>query len=233
MSNVLDLISHAGANVIWLENNSSSKSVADRIIFKDYRTSKLNPKCNPECRDEGMLINLQDYIDEQNKKDTLIVLHTMGSHGPAYYKRYPEEFEVFKPVCKTNQLNECTNKEINNAYDNTIVYTDYFLSKVIELLKRNSKESDTAMYYVSDHGESLGEGGLYLHGMPYFMAPDEQIEVPAFMWFDDSFSSLLDIEFIRKNAALPHSHDNLFHTLLGLMDVETELYQKDMDLTLK
>ena len=233
MSNVLDLISHAGANVIWLENNSSSKSVADRIIFKDYRTSKLNPKCNPECRDEGMLINLQDYIDEQNKKDTLIVLHTMGSHGPAYYKRYPEEFEVFKPVCKTNQLNECTNKEINNAYDNTILYTDYFLSKVIELLKRNSKESDTAMYYVSDHGESLGEGGLYLHGMPYFMAPDEQIEVPAFMWFDDSFSSLLDIEFIRKNAALPHSHDNLFHTLLGLMDVETELYQKDMDLTLK
>ena len=82
-SNVLDLISHAGANVIWLENNSSSKSVADRIIFKDYRTSKLNPKCNPECRDEGMLINLQDYIDEQNKKDTLIVLHTMGSHGPS------------------------------------------------------------------------------------------------------------------------------------------------------
>ena len=115
----------------------------------------------------------------------------MGSHGPAYYKRYPEEFEVFKPVCKTNQLNECTNKRRLVMLTTILfLYTDYFLSKVIELLERNSQESDTAMFYVSDHGESLGEGGLYLHGMPYFMAPDEQIEVPAFMWFDDSFSEV-------------------------------------------
>ena len=230
MSNALDLISHAGANVIWLENNSSSKSVADRVMFKDYRTSKNNPICNPECRDEGMLINLQGYIDELNKKDTLIVLHTMGSHGPAYYKRYPKEFEVFKPVCKTNQLNECTDKEISNAYDNTILYTDYFLSKVIEFLKRNSNESDTAMFYVSDHGESLGEGGLYLHGMPYFMAPNEQIEVPAFMWFDESISKIFDINSIKEKAELPQSHDNLFHTLLGLMGVKTSVYKSDLDL---
>ena len=233
MSNVLDVISHAGANVVWLENNSSSKSVADRITYLDYRTSKLNSICNPECRDEGMLGNLQVYFDEQNTKDTLIVLHTMGSHGPAYYKRYPAEFEVFEPVCKTNQLNECTDQEINNAYDNTILYTDYFLSKVIELLKRNSKESDTVMFYVGDHGESLGEGGLYLHGMPYFMAPDEQKDVPAFMWLDDSISGLFDIDLIKRNAELPQSHDNLFHTLLGLMEVETELYEKNMDLTAK
>ena len=233
MSNVLDLVSHAGASVLWLENNSSSKSVADRVEFRDYRTSKINPICNPECRDEGMLINLQNYIDQQNSKDVLIVLHTMGSHGPAYYKRYPENFEVFKPICKTNQLNECTDTEIRNAYDNTILYTDYVLSQVIELLKRNSQVSDAAMFYISDHGESLGEGGLYLHGMPYFMAPDEQIDVAAFMWLDDSMSRVFDKNIIKENAELPQTQDSLFHTLLGLMDVETELYEKDLDLTVK
>ena len=216
-----------------MENNSSSKSVADRVEFRDYRTSQINPICNPECRDEGMLINLQNYIDQQNSKDVLIVLHTMGSHGPAYYKRYPENFEVFKPICKTNQLNECTDTEIRNAYDNTILYTDYVLSQVIELLKRNSQVSDAAMFFVSDHGESLGEGGLYLHGMPYFMAPDEQIDVAAFMWLDDSMSRVFDKNIIRENAELPQTHDSLFHTLLSLMDVETELYEKDLDLTVK
>ena len=233
MSNVLDLVSYAGASVLWLENNSSSKSVADRIDFLDFSSSQNNPVCNPECRDEGMLVNLQNFIDEQDGNDILIVMHTMGSHGPAYYKRYPKEFEVFKPICETNQLNECTDNEISNAYDNTILYTDYFLSKVIELLKGNSQESDTAMLYVSDHGESLGEGGLYLHGMPYFMAPDEQIDVAAFMWLDDSISELFDKKIIKEKALLPQTHDSLFHTLLGLMDIETRVYQKNLDLSAK
>ena len=229
MSNVLDLVSQAGASVLWLENNSSSKSVADRVDFLDYRSEANNPICNPECRDEGMLVNLQNYVDKRDG-DILIVMHTMGSHGPAYYKRYPKEFEVFKPICETNQLNECSDNEITNAYDNTILYTDHFLSKVIEFLRGNSQTSDTAMFYVSDHGESLGEGGLYLHGMPYFMAPDEQIDIAAFMWLDDSMSKLYDKNKIRERASLPQTHDSLFHTILGLMDVETNLYEKELDL---
>jgi lipid A ethanolaminephosphotransferase len=233
MSNVLDIINHAGVSVLWLDNNSSSKSVADRVTYKDYRSSELNSICNPECRDEGMLTNLQGFIDEQNNKDILIVLHSMGSHGPAYYKRYPKEFEVFLPVCKTNLLNKCSREEISNAYDNTILYMDYFLSKVIGLLKNNSQESDTAMFYISDHGESLGEFGIYLHGYPYFMAPDVQKKIPAFMWFDEGLTKVFDIESIKKSSELVRSHDNLFHTLLGLMDVETELYQKDMDIATK
>jgi len=229
MSNSLDIISRAGVSVLWLDNNSDSKGVADRVPYKNYRSSELNSICDPECRDEGMLTNIQDYIDEQNNNDTLIVLHLMGSHGPAYYKRYPPEFEVFKPVCKTSQLNECSDLEITNAYDNSILYTDYFLSKVIEILKVNSENSDNAMYYISDHGESLGEGGLYLHGMPYFMAPEEQIKIPALIWFNDSISNLLDISAIMKNTELQQSHDSLFHTLLGLMDIETDLYNKELD----
>lgn len=176
-----------------------------------------------------MLVNLQNHIDNRDG-DILIVMHTMGSHGPAYYKRYPKEFEVFKPICETNQLNECSDNEITNAYDNTILYTDHFLSKVIEFLRGNSQTSDTAMFYVSDHGESLGEGGLYLHGMPYFMAPDEQIDIAAFMWLDDSMSKLYDKNKIRERASLPQTHDSLFHTILGLMDVETNLYEEELDL---
>jgi len=158
------------------------------------------------------------------------VLHTMGSHGPAYYKRYPDSFEVFFPACQTNQLNECNDEEINNAYDNTIVYTDYVLSKLITVLENNTKVDETVMFYVSDHGESLGENGLYLHGMPYLIAPDEQKRVAALMWFNEGFSRSLDVDLIKEKIEVSLSHDNLFHTLLGFMSIETEVYQQDMDI---
>ena len=230
MSNVLDIISHSGVEVLWLDNNSDSKGVADRINFKDYSLPSVNPTCDIECRDEGMLIGIQDFIDTNPKKDMLVVLHTMGSHGPAYYKRYPDSFEVFSPTCQTNQLNECSDEEINNAYDNTIVYADYVLSKLIALLKNNTKVDESVMFYVSDHGESLGENGLYLHGMPYLIAPDEQKRVAALMWFNEGFSQSLDVDLIKEKIEVSLSHDNLFHTLLGFMNIETEVYQQDMDI---
>jgi lipid A ethanolaminephosphotransferase len=178
-----------------------------------------------------MLVNLQDYIDSNPEKDMLIVLHMMGSHGPAYYKRYPSEFEIFKPACQTAQLSDCNDKEINNAYDNTILYTDYFLAKVIGLLKDNTNEFEASMIYIGDHGESLGEGGLYLHGLPYFMAPDEQKRVPVIIWMDGGD--------IREDVNYPElsrmtnkrlAHDNLFHLLLGIFEVNTELYQPTLGL---
>ena len=233
MSNVLDIISYSGVEVLWLDNNSDSKGVADRITFEDYRLAGVNPVCDIECRDEGMLAGVQDFIDTNPEKDMLVVLHTMGSHGPAYYKRYPDSFEVFFPACQTNQLNECNDEEINNAYDNTIVYTDYVLSKLIAVLENNTKVDEAVMFYVSDHGESLGENGLYLHGMPYLIAPDEQKRVAALMWFNEELSQSLDIDSIKEKIDLPLSHDNLFHTLLGLMNIETELYQQDMDIVAK
>jgi len=229
MSNALDVLSTAGVEVLWRDNNSSSKSVADRIEYQDYKSDKINTICDIECRDEGMLPGLQSYIDARKNKDIMIVLHMMGSHGPAYYKRYTKEFEQFTPVCKTNQLNECTNEQINNAYDNTILYTDYFLAKVIELLKNNQKEHKTAMLYMSDHGESLGEKGLYLHGMPYFMAPKEQTHVSSIMWFDDQFSKEIDLQSLQQKSKQVKTHDGLFHTLLGLMNVDTNVYDKKMD----
>lgn len=226
--NLLDVLSHAGINILWRDNNSDSKAVALRVPYEDYHTPRLNAICDIECRDEGMLGGLQAYIDKQENGDIFIVLHQMGNHGPAYYKRYPANFEKFTPVCRTNRIEKCTNDEIINAYDNAILYTDYFLSKVIHLLKQNSNKFETAMVYLSDHGESLGENGLYLHGLPYVMAPDTQKHIAAVMWFGDKFK--IDKKSLHAKSSERFSQDNLFHTILGLMEVNTSVYNKNMDI---
>ena len=176
-----------------------------------------------------MLSGLQNYIDRHPTGDVLIILHQMGNHGPAYYKRYPPAFGKFVPTCETNDLGACSTEEIINAYDNAILYTDFFLAEVIQLLKHNDDEFETAMLYVSDHGESLGENGLYLHGLPYFLAPDSQKHVPLVMWFGRNFDhrSLLNIQQRRKERL---SHDNIFSTLLGLFELRTAAYDPNMDI---
>ena len=224
--NVLDVLQRAGINVLWLDNNSNSKGVADRIKNIDYKSESINPVCDVECRDVGMLSNLQSYVDK-TPGDILVVLHSMGNHGPAYYKRYPKEFEKFTPVCKTSELKNCNNTEIGNAYDNVILYTDYFLAKTISFLKKNDDNFETAMFYVSDHGESLGENGLYLHGLPNFIAPDTQKHVSSILWFGKKFNDISP-QSINENEKF--THDNIFHTLLGFMETKTSVYQQNLDI---
>jgi lipid A ethanolaminephosphotransferase len=220
--NVLDVLNKTNeVSILWRDNNSDSKGVALRVDYEDYRTPKSNTICDDECRDEGMIVGLDKYIEQHKNKDILIVLHQMGNHGPAYYKRYVKEFEKFAPVCKTNQLEECKQEEVSNAYDNAILYTDYFLSKVINFLKPYSKDFETSMFYVSDHGESLGENGLYLHGMPYFIAPEAQKHVASIMWLGNNK---------KENIEKEYSQDNLFHTLLGYFNVKTDVYKENMDI---
>ncbi|RXK12771.1 phosphoethanolamine transferase [Halarcobacter mediterraneus] len=230
--NLLDVLKHTkDVNILWRDNNSSSKGVAVRVKYEDYKSKDLNTICeNGECRDEGMLIGLDKFIKDSKSEDIFIILHQMGNHGPAYYKRYPERFEKFKPICKTNQLEKCTKEEISNAYDNAILHTDYFLSQVIDFLKPYSNKYDTAMFYMSDHGESLGENGIYLHGMPYFMAPKEQTHVASLMWFGDSMKRQLDLNRLNSIKNNDFSQDNLFHTILGLFEVQTDAYNKKLDI---
>jgi lipid A ethanolaminephosphotransferase len=228
--NLLDVLQRAGVNVVWLDNNSDSKGVALRVPYEDYRTPDRNPVCDSECRDEGMLTRLQSYIDKPGQGDIFIVLHQMGNHGPAYYKRYPPQFEKFSPACKSNQLENCNIGEINNAYDNSILYTDYFLSKVIELLKKNSNQFEAALFYVSDHGESLGKYGLYLHGLPYMIAPEAQKRVPMIMWFSDSIEEEVNLRLLKTKINNQYSHDNIFHTVLGLFEINTAEYDKSLDI---
>lgn len=227
--NLLDVLQYAGVHVLWRDNNSSSKGIADRVPHQDFRSPDVNPICDVECRDVGMLSGLQQYIDTQPRGNIIIVLHQMGNHGPAYYKRYPAAFEKFKPACNTNQLEECTRDEINNAYDNAILYTDYFLAQTITLLKDNSEKFKTALVYISDHGESLGDYGIYLHGLPYALAPEEQKHVGAIFWFGKNFD--IDRKSLRERSDIQYSHDNLFHTILGMLKIQTTLYDKNLDIT--
>ncbi len=229
--NVLDVLQRAGVNVLWLDNNSDSKGVAKRVPYQSYKSSPMNPDCDNECRDVGMLKNLQSYIDQHPNGDIFIVLHQMGNHGPAYYKRYPADFERFTPTCQTNELAECERATIDNAYDNAILYTDHFLAEVIGVLKKNNDQFEAAMLYVSDHGESLGENNLYLHGLPNMLAPDEQKHVPMIFWFSDSFlHDGISVDLLQPRLDEHFSHDNLFHTLLGLFEVETGVYDQNKDM---
>jgi lipid A ethanolaminephosphotransferase len=227
-----DVLQRAGLNVLWLDNNSGCKGVCKNVPTEVTSHRKLKGLCTEDgCFDDVMLVDLDKYIEGQNK-DTVIILHQNGSHGPAYYRRYPDQFSKFSPACNTNDLGSCGAKEIINAYDNTILYTDHFLEEVITLLKKESGKFDTAMLYVSDHGESLGEHNVYLHSLPYMIAPDEQKHVPFIAWFSDGF--IQDNQFsqscFKQRANLQYSHDYLFHTLLGLTHVSTSIYNPELDM---
>ncbi len=223
--NVLDTLHKQGVNVVWRDNNSSSKGVADRVTFEDYKTPDVNPNCDDECRDIGMLDGFDALVkSDALAKDTLIVLHQMGNHGPAYYKRYPKAFAAFKPVCMTNELSKCDDQSVINGYDNAIGYTDYFLNSVINTLKRYEQDYDVVMVYMSDHGESLGENNIYLHGMPYAIAPDAQKQVPVIVW--SPTSNHIDANSVNKSSLAsmvnqPVSHDFITPTLLNFFGVTT------------
>jgi lipid A ethanolaminephosphotransferase len=230
--NLLDVLSHAGFDVEWWENNTGDKSIADRVKTRRFTDLKDPEHCQQgECIDSIFLDALRERV-ATIETDTVLVLHQIGSHGPAYFLRYPPEMERFAPSCNTAEFDDCKVEQIVNAYDNTIAYTDYILARVMDILDAQDNIIP-ALIYVSDHGESLGESGLFLHGAPYFMAPEEQTHVPMLMWFSERFKSTLRVDdgCLRNRAQAPVSHDNLFHTVLGLLDVQTRARQVDHDLT--
>jgi lipid A ethanolaminephosphotransferase len=159
------------------------------------------------------------------------VLHLLGNHGPAYFSRYPRRFRRFTPTCDTGELRRCSREEVVNSYDNALVYTDHVIAETIRFLQDQSRHFDTALLYVSDHGESLGEHGLYLHGIPYAIAPREQTHVPMVAWLSHEFrdSMQVDESCLRRVAQRPASHDNLFHSVLGILNVTTGVYRADRD----
>ncbi|MCF4997627.1 phosphoethanolamine--lipid A transferase [Pseudomonas syringae] len=229
---LLDVLKRAGIDVIWRDNQSGCKGTCDRVTLQDVSNLKDPVLCaNSECRDEILLQGLQSFIDNLDK-DTVLVLHQMGSHGPEYFKRYPKEYEHFTPVCESNALNNCSRESIVNGYDNTLVYTDHVLSSLIDVLRTNQDKVDTAMLYLSDHGESLGEYNLFLHGTPYMLAPDQQKHVAMLAWFSDSYqkSFSVDTHCLQMSRDKPLSQDNLFHSMLGLLEVQSKVYQPDLDM---
>lgn len=228
--NMLDVLQRSGVQVSWRDNNSGSKGIADRVAFEDLTNVAGEPLCSTgECYDEILLKGLDERL-RKNSGDMFIVLHQKGSHGPSYYKRSPKDFKLFLPECTKDNVQDCDRQSIINAYDNTIVYTDTVLSKVIELLK--GQKYATAMLYVSDHGESLGENNIYLHGLPYAIAPKQQTQIPMVFWASDSFmqENALDRALLTRHRTDKFSHDYLFHSMLGLFHITTELYRPELDL---
>lgn len=233
--NILDILNKQGINVIWLDNNTGCKGVCNRIenenITKKYINSGSKLCQDGGCYDEVLVKELAIKLQHLDK-DSLIVLHPLGSHGPNYYQRYPEQFRTFTPTCDTNQITNCDSGSLVNTYDNTIVYTDYIINQTIELLQSKQNNYNTMLIYLSDHGESLGENGLYLHSFPYSIAPAQQTKIPFILWISQHLAKLnrINTACIKNHAKQDLlSHDNLFHLLLGIFAIQTKEYNQSLD----
>ncbi|MFN4228402.1 phosphoethanolamine transferase [Parvibaculum sp.] len=231
--NLLDILVRADVDVLWLENNSSCKGVCARVPARTTWEADDKRFCTDgECLDDLLVDQLRQAISANNDRDLVVVMHQIGSHGPSYFKRYTQDYRRFAPTCDTNQLQSCSQEQIVNTYDDSILYTDRILAETIDVLEDASGRFNTAMLYVSDHGESLGESGIYLHGMPYMFAPDTQKHVPMVFWASPGYrrASFLDIACVRAESGKEFSHDNLFHSVLGMFDVRTDVYRAELDL---
>jgi lipid A ethanolaminephosphotransferase len=230
--NLLDVLRHAGLEVVWLDNNSGCKGICGRVGEQRPEREPDPALCNADgCYDEILLRDLKRTLDDA-RSDLVVVLHQKGSHGPGYHLRYPSGFERFTPVCREIEFEKCTPREVVNAYDNTLLYTDHVVASAIDLLRVYQDHFDTALLYVSDHGESLGEHGLYLHGLPWSVAPDTQKTVPMIAWLSPPLASRfgLDTGCLAARRQEPLSHDYLFHSVLGLLDVATRARDERLDL---
>lgn len=229
---LLHVLDRAGYAVQWIDNQSGCKGVCDGL-----RQERVDPAADPtlcdgaHCLDEVLLQRLERAAGDA-RGHLVLVLHMLGNHGPAYHQRYPAAFSRHGPACRTAELRRCSREEIVNAYDNALMYTDHVLARAAQFLATQADRRDTGLIYVSDHGESLGENGLYLHGVPYAIAPSQQSKVPMVWWLSSGLAERAGLEraCLAAQAARPWTHDSLFHTTLGLLDVQTAVYERALDI---
>lgn len=237
--NLLDLVQRSGMAVLWLDNQAGCKGLCKRVPTAKAIDAAPGRAAAPgaqlcqdgECLDEALLVGLDARLaalpTERRERGVLLVLHQMGSHGPAYYKRSPANRKPFLPECTTNVLQQCDRASLVNAYDNSITYTDHMLAQTVQWLQGQAQQFETTLLYVSDHGESLGENNLYLHGLPYAVAPREQTHVPMLVWSAPAANSLTTC--LREKRDMPLTHDNLFHSVLGRLGISASEYQAALD----
>ncbi len=213
-------LNRIGVDVTWRTSNWGEPPVHIEKYYKVQDVKRMYPQAAENKFDEVLLEGLKEEILASEKDKVLVILHTSTSHGPTYNTKYPKEFEVFTPVCQTVEAAKSNKEELVNAYDNSIVYTDWLIHSAIEIL-RDIPQRRSCMIYVSDHGESLGEGGLYMHGVPAGIAPREQLDIPFIVWTSD--------ESISIDTKDKVGHYHVFHSVMGFLGVESPIYDKKMD----
>lgn len=237
---LLNIIDAVGYQILHLSNSGIGNlyGALEGVNRTSVMTRNLKDErfCEYEdCFDEIMVHGgyIDKFISEKNGQNIFIVLHQLGSHGPAYYKRYPRKFAKFQPECTKINLSDCNKEDLSNAYNNTILYTDYIISSTIDKIKKYNNDYNVGLFYVSDHGQSLGEKHMYLHSAPIFIAPEAQTHVPMMIYLSDDFIQQhnIDIKTMHQKTHQYTSHDNMFHTILGLLNIENSYYQKDLDLS--
>jgi lipid A ethanolaminephosphotransferase len=228
---LLQVLDRVGYTVDWIDNQSGCKGVCEGLSSERIPGDADPALCDGERCLDGILQSQLDAAVRANTGDLVVVLHMLGNHGPAYSRRYPADFRQFQPTCESLELSECSPEEIVNSYDNAILYTDHVLAGIVDYLQSRT-DRNAGLIYLSDHGESLGEAGIYLHGLPFGIAPDVQKEVPMLVWLSDRLERAAGVSQSclkqRTNEAV--THDHLFHSVLGLLQVETAVREPSLDL---
>ena len=223
-----------GVDVTWRTSNWGEPPIhiAEGEYITDTEMGRIYPD-EDKRYDRILLKNLRERIEKSAKSKVLVILHTSTSHGPKYADKYPKEFEVFKPVARNVEEGEKHVDMLVNAYDNTIIYTDYLLDSIIDTL-RGMSGWKTAMLFVSDHGESLGENKMFMHGLPMKLAPKVQYEIPFLVWTSEGFRDYKPVASGRVAAEgeLPEVIEQhyVFHSVLNLLAIESPSYNKDYDI---
>ena len=228
---LLQVLDRVGYNIVWIDNQSGCKGICEGLISERIPGDADPAFCDGDRCLDGILLSRLAAAVKADKRDLVVVLHMLGNHGPAYSRRYPADSRIFQPTCESLELSECSPAEIVNSYDNAILYSDHVLAGVIHFLQ-TQPDRDTGLIYVSDHGESLGEAGIYLHGLPYGIAPAVQREVPMLVWLSDGLQGAAGVSraCLRQGSGAAVTHDHLFHSLLGLLRVESAVREASLDL---
>ena len=240
--NLLDLVRRAGMGVLWIDNQAGCKGLCERVPHAQAREAAAGAPPLPaglcdgdECLDEALLHGLDERLAAlpaaARERGVLLVLHQMGSHGPAYFKRSPSGRKPFTPECTTNVLQQCERTALINSYDNSIAYTDHVLAQAVRWLTTQALRYDATLLYVSDHGESLGENNLYLHGLPFAVAPVAQTHVPMLLWMASRAQADANVQpaCLRAQRDVALTHDHLFHSALGLLGIRAAEYRAQLD----
>lgn len=220
-----------GVETIWRSNNSGPPPMQ---VTQSQRARQIADACSGDdcpdgAYDAALNWGISDLIATSQSDRIFIGLHQTGSHGPSYATKYPPEFAHFQPVCDTVQVADCSQESLFNAYDNALRYTDYLLADLVAQLE-SLPDTDSVLIYVSDHGQSLGEGGLYLHGTPTAIAPSQQRRIPFLVWMSLGFqeSRSLTYDAIMPDTTFPH--DFPFHSVMGAFGMKSDIYKPQFDI---